>query len=178
MTIYPQNKGPVSRKWDHAQLLIKREDDPLWHQRCTTDGRSATGLAKWCCRHNVIRTRWLPTLSVDKHTCEKEHGKTRRNQHCSASAMVRRRNEQLLILHRPYRVRGNDYYTSKKMLDTRGTWCSHLTFLFEYLCVSNTAHIQAAQRKGLFQQRKQSRVFNHRRDVNTPVISINRIWQW
>lgn len=99
----------------HSELLIKREDDPLRHQRCTTDGRSATSLAKWGCRHNVIRTWWLPTLSVDnKHTCEKESGKTRRNQHCLASATVGRRSEQLLILQRTYRVGGNDYYTSKK----------------------------------------------------------------
>lgn len=75
----------------HAQLLIKREDDLLRHQHCTTDGRAATSLAKWCCRHNLITTRWLPTLSVDnKHTCEKESGKTRRNQHSSAPVRVRR----------------------------------------------------------------------------------------
>lgn len=162
----------------HAQLLIKREDDLLRHQHCTTDGRAATSLAKWCCRHNLITTRWLPTLSVDnKHTCEKESGKTRRNQHSSAPVRVRRGTSSCWssIEHTEWEGMTIYYIIRPKKCRTPSRDLMQPSNVPIWVSV---CFLQAAQRKGLFQQRKQSRVFDHRRKaLNTPVISINGSWQ-
>lgn len=165
VTIHPQNKGPVSRKGDHNTLSCLLSQKTIHGDVSvgTTDGRSATSLATWCCRHNLIRTRWLPTLSVDnKHTCEKWENQEKAALLSSSYG----EEEERAAADPPKNMQSGRerlLYVQKSVGHHRGTWCSHLTFLFECLCVSSTAHIQAAQRKGLFQQRKQSRVFKQKK---------------